>query len=737
MKQIAAMLLFLPIIILASVLGGTVRDSEGKKIPYVNVYLKESMKGDMADSAGYFQIDDVKEGDYTVIARLIGYREYSTSIHIDRGESKYIQIMLESEAFEMKGVEVTSERSDFKYDISISKRTYNRSDLKKSPAVVQSDIMKSFQMLPSVTAASDFSSALYVRGGAPDQNLIRYDRAPVFNPFHLGGMFSTFDVNIIESAEFYAGGFDASYGNRVSSVIDIRTITPSGDFLGINYDLSLLSASASLTLNPPGGFYGFIQGRRTYFDKMLDIIDQYFPYYFYDISGKMGYRFSNYTNMSLSYFTDEDIIDLSLGDSLDLFDDKWGNTLFSYNISHVMQDGSRIDGVAYYSRYSNNLNLLDIVKIATGIDERGGNICLCKPIGQADLSAGAELYRNQFIYEIVVNDSDSLFNIKDNPYYGAVFVNGSISMNDNIIATGGLRFEKYQFKRPIYLSPRAGIKFFVGQETALTLNYGHYRQFITSVKQETNDFSSVFGEMWMPVYGQYEPQLLRQFIVGLEHWFNDNTFVSIEAYNKDYENLVHSTLTDLIVHMDDPTKAFNETGGLSRGLELLFKKTSGPLTGWVGYAYSVTEFVKDSNYVLTYYDKTHTLNINLIYSLPWGMGLSTSLVFASGSPYTAVIGKYKHYSIDPVSGQVDDYSWNEFYSAYNEARFPPYFRWDMGVSKEFNIGRLKNRVSLSIVNMTNHDNVFFYYYDHDVNPSARYDFNMLPFLPSIGVSGEF
>ena len=397
----------------------------------------------------------------------------------------------------------------------------------------------------------------------------------------------------------------------------------------------------------------------------------------------------------------------------------------------------RLNASVYYSQYSNELNLLDMIRMYTGVEEKGGKIQYTQDIGDIELNNGFELYEDKFDYHIVVNDSDSLFNIQDSPYYGAAYVNALWSFNESMIIDGGLRCEKYEYFRPLYLSPRINMKFFVDNESAFSISYGYYRQFITSVKQETNDFSSVFGEMWMPVYEYYHPQTLRQVILGFEHWFTASLFVSVEAYNKNYDNLVHSSLIDLIINMDDPKHAFNETIGQSRGIEVLLKKTSGALSGWIGYAFSITEFLKDSTYVLTYYDKTHTLNANLFYELPWGLSASTSLVFSSGSPYTSVTGKYKSYSIDHLTGEIDGYSWSEIYSDYNAARFPPYFRWDLGLSKKFNIGPFHNKITLSIINITNYKNIFFYYYNHEVSPSERYEFNMLPFLPSVGVSGEF
>ncbi len=732
------LLFLMPVLILGSVIAGYIRDAETKeRIPFVNIYIEETMKGDMADSSGYFEISNIDAGKYNLIVRLIGYKEKRVNIDIEEHKSKFIEIEIDKEVLEIEGITVSTDRSDFKHSISISKKTYSREDFIKGPAVVQSDVLKIFQLLPSVTASSDFSSALYVRGGAPDQNLILFDNIPIFNPFHLGGLFSTFPVRAIETASFYAGGFDVAYGNRISSVIDIRTLIPDDKRFALNYDISMLSASAYIQAEPIKNLSFFINGRRTYFDKILELFDWDFPYYFYDLTFKTNYRIQQNSNIEFTWFIDRDIINLVLEDTLELFDDVWGNSSYGLTFNHVFNNHSDIELSVYRSEYDNTINLLNILKAHSAVEEKGIKGKYNINIDQIKIKSGFECYQNRFIYNITITDTIELFNINDKPKYYAGFMGIEWKKGNAFILNAGLRGEKYDYDRNIYFSPRAGFKFFIFDETAFSMNLGVYRQFITSVKQETNDFSSVFGEMYMPVYEQYSPQYLKQLTIGLEHWFDNVTTVSIECYKKEYENLIHSTLIDLILNMDDPKNAFTQNSGYSSGIELLIKRSMGNLTGWLGYSFSGTYIKRDTTYVPTYYDKAHSINVNASYDLPFSISLSTSLVFSTGSPFTAVIGKYKSYYIDHETGIPDGYSWEEIYSDYNAARFPSYFRWDMGISKKFNIGRMENKITISVVNVTNHDNVFFYYYNHNTNPSERHDFYMFPIFPSIGVSGEF
>ncbi|WP_462220029.1 carboxypeptidase-like regulatory domain-containing protein, partial [Ferruginibacter sp.] len=83
------------------------------------------------------------------------------------------------------------------------------------------DILKIIQLLPGVHGGQEGTTGFYVRGGNADQNLVQLDEATVYNPNHLFGLFSTFNVNAINSVKLIKGGFPAEFGGRLSSIVDI------------------------------------------------------------------------------------------------------------------------------------------------------------------------------------------------------------------------------------------------------------------------------------------------------------------------------------------------------------------------------------------------------------------------------------------------------------------------------------------------------------------------------------
>jgi len=360
-----------------------------------------------------------------------------------------------------------------------------------------------------------------------------------------------------------------------------------------------------------------------------------------------------------------------------------------------------------------------------------------KNFKQNRLSAGLEAYRDSFDYLISMSDTGSILNVKNSPYYIASYLDYTFREEGLYIFSAGVRYERYEYMDDNFFSPRVSFKYFLGENTSLSASYGDYYQFITSIKQESGTFSSIFGETWLPVPEVYGPQHCSQMIVGLEQWFSDDLSLTVEAYKKDYSSLVYSTLMNIFANLEDPSGGFIQTTGYSRGFEVLLKKSAGSLLGWFGYSFAQVQMIKDSTYVSPYYDKTHSLTLNLSYMLPWSMGISAVVNYGTGMPYTAVIGKYISYSYDPLSNTYKGAGWNEITSDFNAARFPAYRRVDLGFFKKFNIKSSKFTFNLNIINVLNNKNVYFYYYDHSSSPSIRHEFTMLPFIPSIGVSCEF
>lgn len=205
----------------AATIRGFVKDvRNGETLSYVNVILKGTYRGTTTDKNGYYVISDIPSGKYTLLFSMIGYKVVEKEITLKPKEILTIDALIEPEPILMKELVVSAERERFKHEVDISLRHVEFRDLITVPGLVEKDLFRAIKVLPGVIAVSDYNSALYVRGGTPDENLILLDGATIYHPHHVGALFSTFNIDAIKQVDLIAGGFPAQYEGRLSSVLN-------------------------------------------------------------------------------------------------------------------------------------------------------------------------------------------------------------------------------------------------------------------------------------------------------------------------------------------------------------------------------------------------------------------------------------------------------------------------------------------------------------------------------------
>jgi hypothetical protein len=220
----------------------------------------------------------------------MGYQKFRKQLTITSGVDIKQNIVLSEDLLETEVIVVTadSQRTIEKlYDKPISTILLSPRQIQSVPQVAEADLLRTLQTLPGVVPIYDFSSALYIRGGTPDQNLYMLDGTDVYNPEHMFGLFSTFNSDAIKHVELSKGGFGAEHGGRLSSVLDITNLDGNRQEFEGTANVSLLSVKT--TLQTPLGSFGSLSGslRRTYFDKTIAPFMEEVPdYYFYDGSIK-------------------------------------------------------------------------------------------------------------------------------------------------------------------------------------------------------------------------------------------------------------------------------------------------------------------------------------------------------------------------------------------------------------------------------------------------------------------
>src|ERR1041385_6638354 len=191
---------------------------------YTIVYLKGTTYGSTTDLNGFFSISRVPPGTYTLQVTSVGYDTIRTEVILKDGDIITKKLYLKKSVIEIKEYEVSAEREKAKTEVGISVLTVTPKEMKQVPTIGgEADLAQYIQVVPGVVFTGDQGGQFYIRGGSPVQNKVLLDGMIIYNPFHSIGLFSVFDQDIIRGVDIYTGGFNAQYGGRISSVMDITT----------------------------------------------------------------------------------------------------------------------------------------------------------------------------------------------------------------------------------------------------------------------------------------------------------------------------------------------------------------------------------------------------------------------------------------------------------------------------------------------------------------------------------
>ena len=766
--------------ITASINGFIRDDASGEPISYANVFLSNSSLGAATNSDGYFVISAIPLGLYELNATMIGYAVFKKKVDLSLGESIRLEIRLIEEAIKGTEVLVTAERQKFERSMESSQIALDLREINSAPAFVEPDVFRTLQMLPGVQTTSDFSSALYVRGSTPDQNLIMLDDIAVYNPYHLGGIFSTFNTDAIKEADFHAGGFPARYGGRMGAILNVINREGNTEKITGSANLSLISSKALIEGPLPKwkGMKGswMISGRRTYIDKVVDAlalpsgsknsdgsdIPLRFPYYFYDYQIKANLDIDQDHRLTFTRFYGDDVLDFSYEDPSETVSNEnvtiqqdskfgldwpWGNQTngltwrwivspkmitktflsnsryrFDFDLFFQNRDLYTYSDSTAINFINFNWNIYDIIKdrtLETEVQYKYSN--------DHEITGGFQIKKIRFDlgiqYDLETQDTSFTWNplsLKNNTQEISFFLQDRWEVSKRLKIRSGLRLTDYNLHKKIYADPRIGMKYHISDDIALKANWGLYHQFLTTANNQDENLRLV--ELWLGIPKEKPASVSEHVIGGVEYMSPRNIFYRIELYQKTFENLLTLKQDNANEYegtsQDSTINEFWDTRGNSNGIELLVKKSSGKFNGWIGYTFSETKYYTEpSGWHNPNFDRTHTINIVGNYDLTSDLELSAALTQSSGNPYTKILGRV----YDWEQSLYNDSYWYPIDSYLvgekNTERYDDYFRVDIGMTRKGgNLFGLEYDTYWQIMNLTRHINILSYRYRTKTDP---------------------
>lgn len=622
--------------------------------------------------------------------------------------------------------------------------------IKRMPGLAEADVIKSIQALPGVVASSDFSSKIYVRGGAADQNLFLFDNAVVYSPVHFFGLFSTFLVEGIDDVQFYKSGFPAQYGNRLSSVLKMDGRAGGQDTVEEWFSKSSIKVSTFAAQLHTEGHKGparwVLAGRTTYIGYMLDLfnaiglLDLALDYEFTDLQGTFMYNVTDDTRLKFSFYVGKDEL------SFDPLYMDWGNVAIPINVMHRINGDWDYNATLAYSQFYQTMKISDLMSIEMFLYTFTGKQWVnYRGIENHVLTAGYELEYDYEHYREQMSNA-SIVDIQE-PFHHVAYVQDAWKISPDYLLQFGMRFNYQTGAEHFGVEPRASLTVNLDDTKTLELYGGYYLQYLNSIiytDQETlNEFyypatTTTKGKhidpasSWLFAVEYSQREILEDYDATVGVYYktqnNLNTFM-VEVDSSDDSQSKEMVMADY----------FGTADGYSFGYELSLRKNKGWWFGGINWSQSMS-VMRANDGTKAYFPSWHQP-----YALKLDLGInwkgdedalwkhekkgryfrsSLALKYSSGMP----ISEYKGYYYQKELGS-QEYSdkITVLPGSRNAGRQTDYFRIDV---KAIDIGREgKWNFSWTIINLTDHDNMFFSFYDTSKNPPEKTSISQFPFLP--------
>lgn len=772
-------------------LSGSITDATtGESILGANVYVEELEKGVPTNLYGFYSLT-LPKGKYTINYSFIGYQKIERSIELN-ADTK-LNIELAPMAIQTEEAVVVGEKSANTESTDMGRVDLEVEQIKTLPALLgEVDILKTIQFMPGVQSAGEGNSGFYVRGGGPDQNLILLDNATIYNASHLFGFFSVFNADAVKNIELIKGGMPASYGGRISSVLDISL--KEGNNKRYEFDGGIGLISSRFTAQGPlkkdkSSF--IISGRRTYIDVLVSPFinpESNFAgtgYYFYDLNAKVNYKLSDKDQLFLSGYFGRDVFGFSSANAGFQVDIPWGNAMGSLRWNHLFNDQLFMNVNLTYSDYRFEFaGGQDDFRftLKSGIEDWSGKVQFSwYPDVRHTIKFGADYVFHEFSpSQATAQSGDTEFILGEEmltySHEAAVYIQDEFDLTTDLRINAGLRYSYFAHVGPftrfvedenqdnfgavgppetiVYdrgdlikdyggFEPRLSARYRINERSSIKAGFAQNYQYVHLASLSP---TSLPTDVWLPSTDVVAPQFGRQYSIGyFRNFFDDQYEASAEIYYKDMRNLVEyeegAQPENNLNNNTDNQLVFGT--GYSYGLELFFKKRYGDLTGWIGYTWSKTmrqfDELNGGREFPFRFDRRHDLSVIASYKLDERWEFGAAFVYATGNAITLPVSRFFY------EGRVVD-----VYGDRNGFRMAPFHRADISATyypqkrkkKDDEAAKVRKRTfksswTFSVYNLYNRQNPYFIYFGNDGNLNEgtleikAYQVSLFPILPSV------
>lgn len=762
-----------------SELIGSITDNEtGEQLPYASIAVLNQGIELSASSTGSFSVKNIRSNPVRIGISFIGYYPIDTTIswtstrwNADFKLKSRPQVI---DTVKVKGSAL--EMVDLRNNVDFA-TTINPTKLIDLPALAETDVFKTLQLLPGISYSPN-SSELNIRGGSSDQNLVLFDGQTLYNLSHYYGVVSSINPNVIKDVQVYKGGYDSRFGERVSGIVDITEKSGNQKKPIIYGDINMISGNiaAEVPVNNKLTVIGAF--RRSYSDiystglasnlftnkspqdtsgnsrknnppspkDTSGMTNKSTPsFYFYDFNTKVTYRFSNTNNLSLSFYGGKDWYRnnyTGYSQGLDLTNqDK--NTWSNYGVSArwlkqwnaTFYTCYQMGASGYSNEYSNTTEIKRPVSPSPGDDHflpnpnnffnsydknklsdvstSLENVCYLNNSHQLDFGVLAR--QNSIFYH---KDADKIYvydNIDQSAWITSLYFLDKITLLPNLSVKPGFRFNFYTGNNKFYLEPRLSANYKVSNSFSVRFATGHYCQYISQVlAQQSTEYNKSF---WILADDSMHPAVTsNHFILGSSVEIGQFLF-DAEAYYKNYNGLQEYIYVSQYLKYGDFGKYFPQNGGAQPRYYIIGTGKSYGLDMLLQF--KAKRFTSWLSYSLSKSTRQFA-KLNNNKELPSPTDQTHQLSFTN----MVTLGKWNFGAIALYTTGRPYYNYEinsqDLPTIRSFNRLPNFSRLDLSANYNFTIHNTKLKVGCTIINVLNRQNYF------DVN-TRNFDFDNTKF----------
>ncbi len=783
--RLSLRLLLLPVLLLLTAAAfaqtGTVKGflydrKTGEPLIYNVVGLSGTAFNAQTDVNGFFSLNGVPAGSYTLRATSVGYDSTLVAVTVAANDittqNLYLRPLTQQQSIDLKDVQISARRTEQLTQIRAGATTITPREIKLLPSAGgEPDIAQFLQITPGVTFTGDQGGQLYIRGGSPAQTGILLDGVTIYNPFHSIGLYSVFETDAIRSADVLTAGFNAEYGNRTSAILDVHTKDGnknrlSGKISGSPIMVRGLLEGPLLKRKKENGtsLTFLLTGKHSYLDQtskslysgMGDGFKNGLPFSFTDLYGKVTLSAGSGSKVNLFGFSFDDKASLlTPGTGANIADFNWKAR--GVGVNFVLSPGTSaalISGKFAYSNYTANFveaSRPDFPR-TTGISGFQGGLDFTYFFkGFSQLKYGFEV-SGQSTTLNYQNNAGFVTTQDQNNTLGSLYALFRKNFGEKLIIEPSVRLQYYSRISTASLEPRIGIKYNATRNIRFKAAAGRYTQNIISTKSDRDVVNFFSGFLLSPQETTYDPQgnetsntLLSAIhgLVGVEvDAFGVN--FNLEPWYKKFSQTIE--LNRARLSSSDPD--FQAGNGEAYGVDLSARYNKGRVYLWGTVSY---QMVTNTFRVLqnngptveqtypTPFDRRSNLNLLAAYTAGRQRDWEFSARYNLGSPFpfTQTQGFFENVNAtqNGINTNVTTQNGNLgliYADQINGGRLSYYHRLDLSVKKRFTFSQNTNlEITAAVTNAYNRQNIF--YVDRITNARIY----QLPFFPSVNATFNF